>query len=696
MALLVLLAAAAAGDVHWSDDRVSLTFNATQGGCLTQATLLGGASRPLLRTPLTLGLRQNGSAHWAACGTPATVEVLFRNSSALRLRSTETTSDGSALQTLVAFDSASATLSVVALWRCGGVGFGPTQAKQPYANRIAVSVGVAPSGRFVQDGATSAAPRHGFRSVGLADSVSLRWDRPKMTATTETADESVRLQLLKHGFTPAANEAWRLDFSLVFGSGANKEPAVTTAEQDVTLPSWLLPAVDHSSWWPGDERKLAVLRRLLPVYQAPLLHTAVSGCPTRFYPSSPANKSTPPFCQTFDGPTAAIAMARMGQRNDSAAAIARFAALVGREGGMDAEIGAAGNVRNAGQMVLFPAEFILAVWSFFAVFSTAGSDEDAKTMVEVWLPSVARACDFLLHHADPTTGWTYSTEDSFAPASVAVNALTAASRLCAEQLLGTGPCTREAVASWKRGARRASIVTQGLSINSSAQIPTAYAWFSPLKAAIARDEYIARWYQSVWPHFTGVGGSRNNDGGSFASGETSELSRSVFFNMSEQRRLMHGMYDWAWVDSDAVGVGGFIDTEHRWIPEGYSDRALWSMAEPAIYLTTDFRADGATVVEPHALSPVQLASPTGTPINQTVSVVVQERRGVSVRSVSVEYTGAIVASAAPMVGATAGSVWTHSLALPANGVGRVEFVIRVLCADGKSCGSGQGHFDAVQ
>ena len=138
------------------------------------------------------------------------------------------------------------------------------------------------------------------------------------------------------------------------------------------------------------------------------------------------------------------------------------------------------------------------------------------------------------------------------------------------------------------------------------------------------------------------------------------------------------------------------NTEHRWIPEGYSDRALWSMAEPAIYLTTDFRADGATVVEAHALSPVQLASPTGTPINQTVSVVVQERRGVGVRVVSVEYSGAIVATAAPMVGVAAGPVWTHSLALPANGVGRVEFVIRVLCADGKRCGSGQGHFDVVQ
>jgi hypothetical protein len=83
------------------------------------------------------------------------------------------------------------------------------------------------------------------------------------------------------------------------------------------------------------------------------------------------------------------------------------------------------------------------------------------------------------------------------------------------------------------------------------------------------------------------------------------------------------------VDSPAVGVGGFIDTEHRWIPQGFSDRALWSMAEPAIYLTTNFSEASRTVIQPHAVSPIR------TRANQTVTAVVQERRGLGVRGVTI-------------------------------------------------------------
>ena len=63
-----------------------------------------------------------------------------------------------------------------------------------------------------------------------------------------------------------------------------------------------------------------------------------------------------------------------------------------------------------------------------------------------------------------------------------------------------------------------------------------------------------------------------------------------------------------------MGVGGFIDTEHRWIPQGFSDRALWSMAEPAIYLTTNFSEASLTVIQPHAVSPIRARA------NQTVCI----------------------------------------------------------------------------
>ena len=99
----------------------------------------------------------------------------------------------------------------------------------------------------MQHGARSAAPlRVRQRPPGASRRLAYEAPAPcvaasaALAATTVAADESVRLQLLKHGFTPAANEAWRLDYSLVFGSSANEEPAATTAEQDVTLPSWLL------------------------------------------------------------------------------------------------------------------------------------------------------------------------------------------------------------------------------------------------------------------------------------------------------------------------------------------------------------------------------------------------------------------------------------------------------------------------
>jgi hypothetical protein len=207
-----------------------------------------------------------------------------------------------------------------------------------------------------------------------------------------------------------------------------------------------------------------------------------------------------------------------------------------------------GEVQNKGTLVIAPAEYILAVWSYWSRWG--GVDADADAALVRWLPEVERSAQWLISRADPITGWTYHSEDSFAPASAAVNGLTMAWRLCKELgaqqgLRSRGPsCTLTGAQSYLQGARRASILPQGLSSSNATQMRTAYAWFSPLKAAVARDEFTARWYTSIWPHFTGSGGSRNNDGGAFAAGETSELSRSVFFNLTEQRRLMHGMYGW--------------------------------------------------------------------------------------------------------------------------------------------------------
>jgi hypothetical protein len=115
---------------------------------------------------------------------------------------------------------------------------------------------------------------------------------------------------------------------------------------DVQLPAWLLPsaALDKSQWWPGDEHKLAALRSLLPHYQTPLLHSNVSGCPTRFYPIEGRNATTgaaippsTPFCQTFDGPTAAIAMVRMGLRPQATDAIDAFTRLASLGGSLSDE-----------------------------------------------------------------------------------------------------------------------------------------------------------------------------------------------------------------------------------------------------------------------------------------------------------------------------------------------------------------------
>ncbi|MCX7018591.1 MAG: hypothetical protein NTY46_06300 [Candidatus Sumerlaeota bacterium] len=278
-----------------------------------------------------------------------------------------------------------------------------------------------------------------------------------------------------------------------------------------------------------------------------------------------------------------------------------------------------GYVQASVKLVLAIAEVVLAVYNHYELTGDTA-------FLASYHDLVVKALDYIINTwQNEVTGLIPGTMNNYADATITVPALECGAQIC--EILHDAPNAMK----FRRAALRAAIQLQGLSYDAPNAINSAFDWFCVLKNRAAWDEYISRWYESVWAQYTGSGGCRNNAGGSYAAGENSELCRSIFWDMQEARDLMRGMYGWAYVNSTVYGTGGFIDTQNRWVPSGYSDRVIWSQTEPAIYLTSDFRDWGIEISEPFHIWPLMLGS------QQKVSARVQEQRGAGIRSVQINY-----------------------------------------------------------
>ena len=712
-ALLPLLAGlalpAAGSDVTFDDGRRRLVWSAQQGGCLASATLRapdGDWGGNVLLAPVAAeAAEQRGEGSCSACAAPGTLTELFRNATALRLRSVSRCG-AATLESVYAVDGGSDAVTVATVFHAGRT-FAPTIPTVPIGNALSVVAQVAVGQRtqrsFSADGETTPQPRHAYASGGVTGALGLRWLSPKMTVALADSEPgnvkspAVNISLQKHGFTPAAGERWSLRYAVTLGAGvAAPVESDGGAQTDVVLPLWLRPSVDRSHWGPGDEGRYTRLLEILPRYQDTLNSTAVAGCVARFLSFDPS--TAPPFCQVFDAATAAMAFDRVGLHTRAAAVIRQLASLQLPDGGTPEQLSAAGRVQSHGQAILDVGEIVLAIWTHTA------TTQDASLAEELW-PFVRSAVAFTAGLLNATTGWAealrfgplqQSAAYCSAPQGKAVNTLECGARLCA--LVGAELCP-DGGAAYHRLARRASIPLNGLSMGGAlpcGDMAQAYGFIEPLEAAVADDEYFARWYQSVWLNHTGLGGSFGATTDVYASGETSELSRSVFWSKVEVVRLWRGMTEWSWNSSTAVGVGGFVDCTACWprvctcwIPKPYSDRAVWAQSEALIYLTTDFRPMDAVKVRN-----VAVVSPIDSLATQSLSAVVMETTGLGISSVYVEYTcpsGARVRRELLL----AGFVVKDEFDLAAfDGCTRVSFVLTASAANGLTARV-QGTFEIV-
>jgi hypothetical protein len=327
--------------------------------------------------------------------------------------------------------------------------------------------------------------------------------------------------------------------------------------------------------------------------------------------------------------------------------IRSLASLQYPDGGTPQQVSADGKVQwglasGQGRAILDVGELVLALWMHVATTNTT------SLLVELW-PVVTAAMSFTEGLVNKTTGWALAVEFGSeeqsaaycsAPQGKAINTLQCGAKLCAAAV-GPALCPDGGL-SFHKAARRASIPVNGLSMSGAlpcGDMSQAYDFMEPLEANVASDEYYQRWYESVWRNHTGPGGSFGATSHVYASGETSELARSVFWSKQEVVELWEGMARWSWNASTAPGIGGFVDCTTCWpeactcwIPRAFSDRALWAQSEALIYLTTDFRSLDAVHIR-NAF----VVSPICSTCVQTFAAVVTETSGGGIASVSLQF-----------------------------------------------------------